>query len=87
MTQFLISDDKPDGYKLEGILHAIRKDIILRATRIFDDNRPEARKVLDNNVKILQLLSESINIAEESTSLLDRTFGPHEDGKPRIGTV
>ena len=87
MTQFLISDDKPDGHKLEDILHAVRKDIILRAAKIFDDNRVEARKVLDNNVKILQLLSESINIAEDSSRLLDRTFGRHEDGNPRIGKV
>ena len=87
MTQFLISEDRPDGFKLEDILHAVRKDIIMRATKIFDDNRAEARKVLDNNIKILQLLSESISIAEESTRLLDRTFGPHEDGNPRIGSA
>ncbi len=87
MTQFLINEDNPDGMQLEEILIAIRNDIILRATRILDDNRPEARQVLDNNVRILQLLSESINIAEDSTRLLDKHFGRHEPGKPRIGTV
>ena len=86
MTQFLISEEKPEGFKLEDILVAIRKDIVLRATKILDDNRPEARRVLENNVKILQLLSDSINIAEDSTRLLDKHFGPHEPGKPRIGT-
>ena len=87
MTQFLINEDNPDGMQLEEILIAIRNDIILRATKILDDNRPEARQVLDNNVRILQLLSESITIAEDSTRLLDKHFGRHEPGKPRIGTV
>lgn len=86
MTQFLATEEKPDGFKLEEILAAIRKDVILRASKIVDDGRAEARKVLDNNVKILQLLTDSIQIAEESTRLLDRAFGPHQDGKPRIGT-
>ncbi len=87
MTSFLISDEKPEGFKLEDILSLIRKDIILRATKILDDDRPEARKVLENNVKILQHLSESINIAEDSSRLLDKHFGRHEPGKPRIGTA
>ena len=87
MTHFLISDEKPEGFKLEDILSSIRKDIILRATKILDDDRPEARTVLENNIKILQLLSESINVAEDSTRLLDKTFGRHEPGKPRIGSA
>ena len=87
MTQFLVTEENADGYKLEEILSAIRKDIILRATKILDDDRPEARQVLDNNVRILQLLSESINIAEDSSSLLHKHFGPHKDGSPRIGTA
>lgn len=87
MTQFLVTDDKPDGQKLEEVLSAIRKDIILRATKILDDSRPEASKVLENNIRILQLLTESIQIAEDSTRLLDRSFGPHEAGRPRIGGV
>ena len=87
MTQFLISDDRPEGFKLEDILGSIRKDMILRATKILDDDRPEARKVLENNIKSMQLLSESINIAEDSTRLLDKHFGRHEPPKPRIGTA
>ena len=85
MTQFLITEENPDGFKLEDLLSAIRKDIILRATKIVDDHRPEAQQVLENNLKILQLLTESINIAQHSTTLLDRHFGPHTPGEPRIG--
>jgi UDP-N-acetylmuramyl tripeptide synthase len=87
MTHFLVTDENPDGYRLEDILTMVRKDIILRATKIVDDARPEARHVLDNNVKILQLLTESIGIAEDSTRLLDKRLGPHQPGEPRIGTA
>lgn len=87
MPHFLLSADKPDGHRLEDILVMIRKDMILRATKILDDDRPEARKVLDNNVRILQLLSESIAIAEDSTQVLNKNFGPSTPGVPRIGSV
>ncbi len=87
MTQFLLTDENPEGYKLEDLLAAIRKDIILRATKIVDDQRPEAKQVLENNVRILQHITDSIKIAEDSTRLLDRNFGPHEAGQPRIGTA
>ncbi len=51
-----------------------------------DDHRPEAHRVLENNIKILQLLTDSIALAEESSHILDKTFGPSRDGQPRIGT-
>lgn len=86
MTHFLISDDNPEGHRLEDILAMVRKDMILRATKIVDDHRPEARQVLENNLKILQLLTDSINIAEDSTRLLDKHLGPSQPGQPRIGT-
>ena len=86
MTQFLVTDENPQGYKLEEILSGIRNDIMVRATKIMDDTRPEARKVLENNLRILQLLTESIGVAEDSTRLLNKSFGPHQAGAPRIGT-
>jgi VIT1/CCC1 family predicted Fe2+/Mn2+ transporter len=88
MTHFLQSDKKPEGYKLEDILAAISKDVLYRAEKIADDIRPEARHVLDNNVKILSLLAEARRLAEDSTRTLDKAFGPsqaHNGGRPRIG--
>lgn len=85
MTHFLVTDDNIDGYKLEDILKLIRKDIFLRTTKIMEDERPEAQNVMDNNVKILSLLSEAIAAAEDSTAVLQKSFGPSRDGKPRIG--
>lgn len=88
MLTHLISKENPSGLKLEDILIGIRRDIIFRCTKIVDDTRPEARHVLDNNTRILILLGEAIGLAEESTSILDKAFGPSLSGgggKPRIG--
>lgn len=85
MTHFLVSDEKPDGYKLEDILSTLRRDILLRCGKIADDHRAEAQHVLMNNIKILEQLSKSIALAEDSTHVLDRAFGRSTTGKPRIG--
>lgn len=87
MTQFLVTDEKPDGYKLEDILSVIRNDMLTRATKIMDDHRPQARHVLDNNIQILGKIAECIALAEDSSRTLDKAFGPHEDGQPRIGVA
>lgn len=88
MTRFLMSDENPAGYRLEDILHAIRTDVITRCTKIMDDPKDEARHVLNNNMKILSLLSEAIAYAEDSTRVLRKSFGPSQaarGGEPRIG--
>lgn len=85
MTHFLVTDDNPDGYKLENILKIIRKDIFLRSTKIVDDDRAEAQAVIDNNVKILALISEAVSLAESSSAILEKSFGPSQNGEPRIG--
>ncbi len=88
MTRFLRSDKHPDGYKLEDLLMHMRADLIYRCEAIAHDHRPEALAVMNNNLKILGHLSESISLALDSTRLLDRAFGPSQaasGGPPRIG--
>jgi len=88
MTHFLSSEEKPEGFKLEAILAVIRKDILIRCLKIADDPRPEAKHVLNNNMQILNLISQSIQIAEDSSQVLDKSFGPSQSingGEPRIG--
>lgn len=85
MSGFLVTDDHPDGYKLEDILTVIRNEIIQRATKIMDDGRPEANMVINNNIKILGHLAEGIALAENSTSILQKAFGNHSSDVPRIG--
>ena len=87
MSRFLVTDDNPDGYKLEEILSAIRNEIMIRATKIMDDKRPEAQTVLNNNITILSLLAQSIELAEDSSRVLDKSFGPHSGKGPRIGVL
>jgi hypothetical protein len=89
MTHFLVSEEKPDGHRLEDLLRIVRKDVLLRCTKITDDTRPEAQLVLSNNIKVLEHLSEAIKLAESSTHILDKAFGPSQSsqgGPPRIGT-
>jgi hypothetical protein len=87
VTHFLVSDVKPDGYKLEEILSVLRADVITRCSKISSDSRPEARQVMHNNMRVLGLLSEAIQIAEDSTRILEKAFGPSiKGGPPRIGT-
>lgn len=85
MTHFLVTDENPTGYRLEDILGLIRNDVIKRATKIMEDGKPEARHVLDNNIKILGLISQAIALAEDSTRVLARHLGSSVPGKPRIG--
>ncbi len=86
MTHFLVTEEKPDGYRLEDILGLVRKDMLTRALKISDDKRPEAQHVMRNNMKILSLISEAIALAEDSTRVLDKAFGANaKGGPPRIG--
>ncbi|MEE2565176.1 histidine kinase [Hyphobacterium marinum] len=90
MTRFLISDANPGGRKLEDILLDLRSDVLKRCTKIAEDHRPEALHVLANNVKVLEHLTAAIELAQDSTVLLDRAFGPSEaqdGGAPRIGVA
>lgn len=85
MTHFLSSDKNPEGHKLEDVLKKVRNDILYRATKIMDDDKPEAQRVLNNNIKILSLLEDAVTLAENSTQVLDRSFGSSKPGIPRIG--
>lgn len=90
MTRFLVSEENPDGRKLEDVLLELRTDVLSRCTKISGDHRPEALEVMDNNVAILQHLTDAIDLAMDSTALLDKAFGPSQaskGGPPRIGTT
>ena len=88
MTRYLVSEENPTGVRLEEILRLIRRDILVRCEKIVDDHRHEAEHVLTNNMRILNLLSDAIALAEDSTHTLDKAFGPsgaRKGGPPRIG--
>jgi hypothetical protein len=90
MTRFLVSDENPGGYKLEDILTVLRADILKRCTKIGLDERPEAQHVIANNMEVLTHLTKAIELAQDSTRVLNKAFGPSkaaEGGPPRIGVA
>ena len=84
MTSFL-APPAADGYRLEDILSVLRNDLVGRMTRIMADKRPEAQHVMRNDIEILRRIEECIEFAQASSRILDRSFGPHVPGEPRIG--
>jgi hypothetical protein len=58
MTGFLASDTHPNGFKLEDLLLSLRREVAARMQKIMDYVRPEARLVVDNDVRILQLRTQ-----------------------------
>lgn len=85
MTHFLATEDNPQGYRLEDVFELIRQDLIKRMGKIASDAKPEAHHVLKNDIRILALLTECIEVATDSTALLNRSFGPSKPSAPRIG--
>jgi hypothetical protein len=88
MTHYLVSDENPNGLKLELLLMALRREVLTRCNKIADDTRPEAQHVLKNNIKVLEHLTAAIELADDSTHVLDKAFGPSQSAKggpPRIG--
>ena len=85
MTHFLVTEDNPDGSKLEDILKMVRADIIRRQVKIIDDESVVAQKIIQNNISILHMLTECISLADDSTKMLDQAYGK-AGASPRIGT-
>lgn len=85
MTHFLANDQQPEGCKMEDLLKALRSDLVRRMGKIVDDDRPEAKHVFENDCKILAHLLASVALAEDSSRLLLKAFGPSKRGFPRIG--
>lgn len=86
--KFLVTEENPNGRKLETVLSDLRTEIVYRCTKIAADDRNEAKQVLSNNIEILGLLTKAISLAEESTTILNKSFGPSQSGEggtPRIG--
>ncbi|QJE73818.1 histidine kinase [Aerophototrophica crusticola] len=72
MTRILLSSANPSGKRTEEILSEIRSDLLVRMVGYGQDPRREMRAILDNNVRILGLLTEAIRLAEENSRVLDQ---------------
>jgi hypothetical protein len=74
MTRFLQSEENPGGFKLEELLMILRADVLKRSAKIANDDRPEALRVMANNMKILLHLTEAAELALDSTRTLEHAF-------------
>ena len=86
MTHSLITDDKPDGHKLEDILNSLRGDIIKRATKIVDDHRPDIFKP-DTDVAVIGILDPETGVFE-GTKIFTKCPSKYEASDPgSMGSV
>jgi hypothetical protein len=86
MTKFFATPDNPSGHRLEDLLGEVQKELMRRSNKIVSDRRAEARKVLENNIEILGMLTRCIALAEESTRAVNSIGPAHGPGDPpRIG--
>lgn len=85
VKKILLSKDNPEGVTLETLLRLIRKEILERCSRINRDSRKEADFVMHNNIRILDHLSDAIELSEENARYLDKHLGPPKSGEPRLG--
>ena len=81
MTKLLVSDDNPNGAKLEDVLRVVRNDIIARCHLSVAVHERETEKVVANNMRILNLLTECIDLAETSTDILVQAYGVEQAAK------
>tara|TARA_Y100000813_G_scaffold81948_1_gene58019 strand:+ start:57 stop:332 length:276 start_codon:yes stop_codon:yes gene_type:complete len=81
MTKLLVSDDNPDGAKLEDVIRTVRNDIITRCQLSVAIHDRDTEKVVNNNMRILNLLTECIELAEASTDILTQAYGVEQAAK------
>ncbi|WP_162600026.1 hypothetical protein [Azospirillum sp. TSH58] len=84
----LMSADNPAGRKLEDLLPQIAGEVEAKTLKIAADPRPVARRVAENNARIVKLLEEAETLQRASLEAL-ASIGPDEGplGAPRIGSA
>tara|TARA_A100001037_G_scaffold11630_2_gene11051 strand:+ start:387 stop:656 length:270 start_codon:yes stop_codon:yes gene_type:complete len=86
MAKLLMSKDNPKGWKLEDLLTTLQDEVVERMSRIRGDNRPEARRVLENSAEIITMLGDCSLRAQDSVRILDSLGSKRgATGSPRIG--
>ncbi len=85
MTKFFSTPEHPEGHRLEEVLTNIQTELVRRSNKIVVDPRNEARRVLQNNIEILGLLTKCIKLAEDSTRVVNSIGLPRPGAPPRIG--
>lgn len=76
MNPYLVTDTIPKAHRLDDILIVLREDLVRRSVALADNHLPEAKHVMGNNMKVLELLTKAIELTQDSNKLLNRSFGP-----------
>jgi hypothetical protein len=76
MEPYLVTETIPKAHRLDDILIILREDLLKRSRTLADSQLPEAKQVMKNNMKILDLLTQALVVAQNSNRLLNRSFGP-----------
>lgn len=76
MEPYLVADAMPKAHRLDDILIIVREDLLKRSQALAESRLPEAKQVMKNNMKLLALLTQAIDLAQDSNKLLNRSFGP-----------
>lgn len=87
ITDFvLMGSENPEGWKLEELLAKLRQELVHKTNKIINDNTPQAKMIVENNLKIIEHLGAAEALQRASYGILD-AMGPNEGpkGKPRIG--
>lgn len=84
--ELLMSNNNPNGWKLEELLEQIKQEIAQKINKIIDDTSPQAQLVVRNNQAIIEHLGAAEALQRSSFVVLD-AMKPNEGptGKPRIG--
>jgi hypothetical protein len=85
-TPILMSPQNPEGWKLEELLRRTAEEVEGKTAKISQDHSLAARRVAENNGRIVALLARAAAIQDESMAAL-AAVGPDQGplGKPRIG--
>ena len=76
MEPYLVAETIPKAHRLDDILIILREDLVKRSRALADSHLQEAKQVMKNNMKVLELLTQAIDLAQDSNKLLNRSFGP-----------
>jgi hypothetical protein len=86
ITPILMSAKNPNGWTLQNLCPVLIEEIREKSSRIANDNRPVAKIVLSNNLRIIEFLDLVAKLTAQSMeylAMMGKNEGPL--GKPRIG--
>ena len=84
----LMTEENPNGWKLEDLLDKVHNELNAKSQKILSSGHKEAKKVADNNKKVIQLLDYAKAIQEDTVERLAKdTTDPLEEKDTALKTT